>query len=140
MTGLWRKVRLIMQPLQSTASLFPSLYLYSTSLHLLSVLMSSRSHSGCFTGSRCELHFVSFLWSAKCCLKNSVLSGTFKDANNRTNPPPPPRMCQINMQGGMGGGVLSAWWGYMLHYSLSREDNEEVHSAPIKAAASRPMD
>lgn len=49
-------------------------------------------------------------------------------------------MCQINMQAGMGGGILAAWWGYMLHCSLSREDNDEVHSAPIKAAASRPMD
>lgn len=49
-------------------------------------------------------------------------------------------MCQINMQAGMGGGAPAAWWGYMLHGSLSREDNDEVHSAPIKTAASRPMD
>lgn len=96
-----------------------------------------------------------FLWAVNCCLKNSISSGTLKTKQNKTKPRmqhiqysfsslfganPPPHMRRINIQAGMGGGALAAWWGYMLHCYLNREDNDEVHSAPIKAAASRPMD
>lgn len=94
-----------------------------------------------------------FLWAANRCLKNSNniwhIQITECNINKYTNPTsfsslfsanPPPHMCQLNMQAVVGGGAFAAWWGYMLHCSLSREDNDEVHSAPIKAAASRPMD
>lgn len=150
MTGLWRKVCLIMQPLRSTGFLFPSLYLYSTSLHSLSALISSQSLLGCFAGSRCELHFVSFGGPRIAVLKIAISSGTFNRMQHKQIHKShfflflvlcnPPILCQINMQAGVGGGALAAWWGYMLHCYLSREDNDEVHSAPIKAAASRPMD